>query len=221
AHGVPWADIVLSAVASGPGSVPALRIGIATIPGLAFVNRRRVVAVAALDALAQVASADRAAGTIVAAWMDAHRHDVFTALYRVTDAPLFTPERLAAVEAPSVGDPLETLTRWSAYFDRGSVFIGDGAVKYRGEIDRGAAGAASGSVLSGESSTSCTSTTSRCSLTSGAAAPRRRCWRTSSRRGRGSAPAAQRSRSGDRTRLRGPSTNGSGSSWPACGVATT
>ena len=141
AHGVAWTDIDLFAVASGPGSFTGLRVGIATIQGLAFVNRRRVVAVATLDALAQVGSADRAAGTIVAAWMDAHRRDVFTALYRVTDAPLFGLERLAAIEAPSVGDPAETLARWSASLDRRSVFIGDGAVKYRDAIVRGAAGA--------------------------------------------------------------------------------
>jgi tRNA threonylcarbamoyladenosine biosynthesis protein TsaB len=140
-RGVAWIDIDLFAVASGPGSFTGMRVGIATIQGLAFVNRRRVVAVGALDALAQVASADRAAGTIVAAWMDAHRRDVFTALYRVADAPLFTLERLAAIEAPSVGDPVETLARWSAYLDRGSVFIGDGALKYRDAIARGAAGA--------------------------------------------------------------------------------
>ena len=41
-------DIDLFAVAAGPGSFTGLRIGIATIQGLAFVNSRRVVPVSAL-----------------------------------------------------------------------------------------------------------------------------------------------------------------------------
>src|SRR5256885_13734222 len=131
AQGGAWADIDLFAAASGPGSFTGLRIGIATIQGLAFVNRRRVVAVAALDALAQVASADRAAGTIVAAWMDAHRHDVVTALYRVTEAPPFTPQRLPPGGAPSVGGPPPTMTPPAAEFDRGAVVL-----RRRGGQDR-------------------------------------------------------------------------------------
>src|SRR5436305_15166300 len=97
AHGVAWADIDLFAVASGPGSFTGLRIGIATIQGLAFVNRRRVAPVSALDALAHIAR-DAANGTeedvLVGVWMDAQRGDVFTALYRIRPAPLFHPEGL-------------------------------------------------------------------------------------------------------------------------------
>src|SRR5438067_3904722 len=67
------AGIDLYAVACGPGSFTGLRIGIATMQGLAFVHARKMVGVPALEALAQVGSSDLAPGTRVAAWMDAHR----------------------------------------------------------------------------------------------------------------------------------------------------
>ena len=56
------ADIDLFAVASGPGSFTGLRIGIATIQGLAFVHGRRVVAVSALEALAHSGASRRRRG---------------------------------------------------------------------------------------------------------------------------------------------------------------
>ena len=128
-HGLSVSGIDLFAVASGPGSFTGLRIGIATIQGLALTTGRRIVAVSALEALAQ--SSGRTPGTLVAAWMDARRHDVFTALYRVTDAVPFSPERLVEVEGPSVGDPAATLTRWgSQIHDLSVLFVGDGAVLY-------------------------------------------------------------------------------------------
>src|SRR2546427_8154700 len=111
AHGLALADVDLYGVASGPGSFTGLRIGIATIQGLAFVHRRRCVGVSALDALAQLGSLDLLPGTLVAAWMDAHRRDVFSAVYRVTSAPPFSPERLVHVEGPTVGDPASTVER--------------------------------------------------------------------------------------------------------------
>ena len=129
ACGVGLADVDLFAVASGPGSFTGLRIGIATIQGLAFVHRRRVVGISALEALAQIASESQAPGAIVAPWMDAHRREIFSALYRVTDSAPFTPARLVEIEAPSVGDPAATLRRW-AEGDGPSLFVGDGAVLY-------------------------------------------------------------------------------------------
>src|SRR6266403_62552 len=53
-------DVDLYGVASGPGSFTGLRIGIATIQGLAFVHNRRIVGIPALEALAHAASLDLA-----------------------------------------------------------------------------------------------------------------------------------------------------------------
>src|SRR5437868_289416 len=108
---VPMTAIDLFAVTMGPGSFTGLRIGIATIQGLAFVNHRRVVALSSLEALAHAGAADQAEGTLVAAWMDAHRHDVFSALYRVRSAE-GAPEEIEEIEAPSVGRPADVLERW-------------------------------------------------------------------------------------------------------------
>src|SRR5262245_19854090 len=112
AHDVALAAIDLFAVASGPGSFTGLRIGIATIQGLALVARRRVVGIAALDALAHAASRALDPGATVAAWMDAHRRDVFAALYRVASAPPFDPAALGAVGPPTVGPPATGLEGW-------------------------------------------------------------------------------------------------------------
>ena len=106
------ADVDLFAVASGPGSFTGLRIGIATMQGFAFVHRRQIAAVSALEALAHVASGDVAAGSLVGAWMDAQRRDVFSALYRVAPFPLFDPRRLLEIDPPQVAAPAVTLERW-------------------------------------------------------------------------------------------------------------
>jgi len=134
AHLTP-ADVDVFAIASGPGSFTGLRIGIATIQGLAFVNRRRVVAVSALEALAHLGSAALSEGTLVAAWMDAYRRDVFSALYRVGPAPMFAIDRLATVDAPAVDDPAATVQRWTNDFQVvPDVFVGDGAVAFASAI---------------------------------------------------------------------------------------
>jgi tRNA threonylcarbamoyladenosine biosynthesis protein TsaB len=130
-HGWTLADVDLFAVASGPGSFTGLRIGIATIQGAAFVHRRPIVPVSALDALAHAGSAGAQRGDLVGAWIDAHRHDVFSALYQVSGAAPFASDRLAAVEGPRVGSPADTLARWRP-LAAGALMaiVGDGAVLY-------------------------------------------------------------------------------------------
>jgi tRNA threonylcarbamoyladenosine biosynthesis protein TsaB len=124
-------DVDLFAVASGPGSFTGLRIGIATIQGLAFVHGRKVVGVPALDALAHLAALGAAPGSWVAAWMDGHRREVFAGLYKVTAAELFALDRVVEIEGATVGDPASTMARWSdAISGAPIVFVGDGAVMY-------------------------------------------------------------------------------------------
>jgi tRNA threonylcarbamoyladenosine biosynthesis protein TsaB len=136
--GVGLADVELYAVASGPGSFTGLRVGIATMQGLAFVHRRLIAPISALEALAHVASLGTDdEGALVAAWMDAHRRDVFSALYRVASGPLFDSGRLVEVEGPQVSDPAGTLERWDAVVREASVtFIGDGAERWEEAIRR-------------------------------------------------------------------------------------
>jgi tRNA threonylcarbamoyladenosine biosynthesis protein TsaB len=125
------------AVAIGPGSFTGLRIGLATMQGLALVNRRRVVGVSALEAHAQMASRTLDAGALVACWIDAQRGDVFSALYRVAEAPVFEPERLIELEGPAVADPARTLAEWSRHRIQSATFAGDGAVRYERGLPQG------------------------------------------------------------------------------------
>lgn len=131
--GEPLEDVDLFAVAVGPGSFTGLRIGIATMQGLAFVTGRPIVPISALDVLAHAVSAalDLPAGTYVGAWMDAQRGDVFSALYRTAHAARFSPDAVIAIDAPSVETPGEVAARWNALTGkRPLVVTGDGAVRY-------------------------------------------------------------------------------------------
>lgn len=137
ANGWPLAGVDLYAVASGPGSFTGLRIGIATIQGLAFVHGRRVVAVPALEAIAHAASDGLAAGALIGAWLDAHRHDVFSALYRVGAAGGSGLPPLTEIEGPSVGSASSALARWRALgIGMPARFAGDGATMYAADIAR-------------------------------------------------------------------------------------
>jgi tRNA threonylcarbamoyladenosine biosynthesis protein TsaB len=137
ATGLTTADVDLFAVASGPGSFTGLRIGIATMQGLAFVHRRRIAAISALRALAESATAAPHVqpAVRVAACMDAHRGEVFTALYDVVTRPdLDSGECRAAslieIEGPTVSTPDATCIRWTP-IGMPAIVCGDGAVKYR------------------------------------------------------------------------------------------
>src|SRR5205085_12037134 len=118
AGGVALADVDLFAVAAGPGSFTGLRVGIATIQGLAAATGRLVVPVGTLDALARSTAV---AGRPIAPWMDAQRGEVFAALYSADGAQLLIPATSAS--------PSATLAAWGPH-DVAPAFIGDGAVRY-------------------------------------------------------------------------------------------
>jgi len=130
ALGVEWSTVDVFAVCAGPGSFTGLRIGIATIQGLALVGGQLVVGISALEAVAQLASRDLADGDTIGVWIDAQRSEVFSALYRVAAGTLFTPERLVELEPPAVDPPVAVMGAWSRYDLRSIVFAGDGIARY-------------------------------------------------------------------------------------------
>lgn len=124
--GMPIERVDLFAVAAGPGSFTGLRVGIATIQGLAMARGRKVAAISALDALARAGmSAERPIG----AWMDAQRGEVFAALYAPGGRDVLVAATAATAES--------VLAAWAASTDLAAVtFVGDGAVRYRDVIAR-------------------------------------------------------------------------------------
>ncbi|HSK08372.1 MAG TPA: tRNA (adenosine(37)-N6)-threonylcarbamoyltransferase complex dimerization subunit type 1 TsaB [Vicinamibacterales bacterium] len=123
-QGLAPADIDLYGVAAGPGSFTGLRIGIATIQGLAFAHERPVAGVSALEALAWAAR-DRAEGSLIASWMDARRDEVFASLSGGDDL------ELRVLAGPQVGGPDLVLAAWDERLaDRPVLWLGDGALVY-------------------------------------------------------------------------------------------
>ena len=120
------------AVATGPGSFTGLRIGIATMQGLAFAAEKPLIGISALTALSAVAS-PAFLGSRIATWIDAWRGDVYAALYedgRVAAEPMVAnPADLLEALAPRKGAPYTE--KAPAVPANDILFIGDGAATYR------------------------------------------------------------------------------------------
>jgi tRNA threonylcarbamoyladenosine biosynthesis protein TsaB len=110
-----WDAIERIAVGVGPGGFTGLRIGIATARALAQARDLPLVGVSSLEALAAPHE-----GTVVAV-IDARRGEVFAASLGAFEPVAITPEALAARIAP------------------GSLAVGDGAVRFREELERAGA----------------------------------------------------------------------------------
>lgn len=94
-NGLTVADVDLFCASAGPGSFTGVRIGAATVKGLAFGKNKPCVPVSALHALAYNL---RDENGVVCALMDARRGQFYTALFRVENGKV---ERLSPDEAKS------------------------------------------------------------------------------------------------------------------------
>lgn len=128
-HDVRLPRIDVFAVATGPGSFTGLRIGIATMQGLALAERRPLVGVSAFDALASFVDAPH-----VAVWMDAWRGEVYAATFARDRAATDEAGALRMTGEPIVGTPDAVLNRSARAVTLAGPFIGDGAVRYRDRL---------------------------------------------------------------------------------------
>jgi tRNA threonylcarbamoyladenosine biosynthesis protein TsaB len=112
-------DIDVLAVAVGPGSFTGLRVGIATMQGLAVALTRPLIGVSALEALMTCAAEEYAdAGELlISPWVDAWRGEVYAGAYRAG----------REIMAPMVGSPAHVLATLSGPV----LLVGDGAAAQR------------------------------------------------------------------------------------------
>jgi tRNA threonylcarbamoyladenosine biosynthesis protein TsaB len=124
AAGAGWDAVERIAVGVGPGGFTGLRLGIATARALAQARDLPLAGVSSLEALAAAAGEDAAAATVLAV-IDARRGEVFAAAWRggeqVLEAVAIAPAELAAIVDP------------------GTLAVGDGAVRFREELERAGA----------------------------------------------------------------------------------
>ena len=139
AHALSFADVDRFAVIAGPGSFTGLRVGIATIQGLAMALARQVVAVPTLEAMADsVIMADRgwtigeaASRRAIVCCLDAQRGGMFYAGWsRQPDG-----RRGDILIATAVGPPRELADALRTLSDRAPLLVlGMGAEPYRSEF---------------------------------------------------------------------------------------
>jgi tRNA threonylcarbamoyladenosine biosynthesis protein TsaB len=114
-----WRDIGLVAVGAGPGSYTGLRIALATARGIARAHGAEVLGVSSLRALAEPVAARTAVAVL-----DARRGEAFVAAYRdgveLLAPAVCAPAALGAIAA-SAGDF--------------GLAVGDGALRYRAELE--------------------------------------------------------------------------------------
>ena len=104
-------------VALGPGSFTGLRVGIATVKGLAMATGKPV---AGFSSLAMLAMNLPWADSPVCPMFDARKKEVYTGLYRCQDFP-----------EPILPDCVVTPEAFLLQLSGPVIFVGDGAVRYR------------------------------------------------------------------------------------------
>lgn len=115
-QGVSYNELGAIAVNAGPGSFTGVRIGIATVKGLAFPNNTPCISVSTLESIAYNFTDENC---VVCAVMDARRMQFYNALFRVENGNV---QRLCNDRAISIEDLREELKSYDNV-----VIAGDGA----------------------------------------------------------------------------------------------
>lgn len=115
-QGYKYSDLDAIAVTAGPGSFTGVRIGVATVKGIAFVNDTPCISVSTLEAIAYNLADENC---VVCAVMDARRMQFYNALFKIENGRV---ERLCNDRAISIDDLKADLEKYDNV-----VIAGDGA----------------------------------------------------------------------------------------------
>lgn len=111
-----YSDLGAIAVTAGPGSFTGVRIGVATVKGLAFVNNTPCISVSTLEAIAYNFTEENA---VICAVMDARRMQFYNALFKAENGRI---TRLCDDRAISIEDLKKDLEGFEKV-----IIAGDGA----------------------------------------------------------------------------------------------
>lgn len=117
-------DVDAFAISEGPGSFTGLRIGMATIKGLAFSTKKPCISLSTLDALAYNAFTFDG---IICPIIDALRDNVYTNLYKNVDGELTPISQAACLSLTELINDLNSR-------NEKVIFVGDGVTKHRDRI---------------------------------------------------------------------------------------
>ena len=111
-------DVDLFVCTAGPGSFTGVRIGAATVKGLAFGKNKICIGVSTLEAMARTI-AEFCTDAIICPVMDARRNQLYNAVFEYRGGRLLRLTEDRTVEAGALAKELEAM-------DRPVYFIGDG-----------------------------------------------------------------------------------------------
>jgi len=135
---LPWSALERIAVGVGPGTFTGLRVGIATARGLAQSLSLGLVGVSSLAALAEGAAGedDQGAWDALLAVIDARRGEAFAAAYASDPGPDGSLAELAAARALAPQELAGLLSEAAngAGARRRWLAVGDGAIRFRGQL---------------------------------------------------------------------------------------